>query len=254
MPAQQRGLRAVEHYCSLIAAISVAAATVVFHPGRAHVAKGRWALLYLVVVGLVAGVSGVGPALTAAVLSFFAWNYFFLPPYGTRYVADTRDRLSLLVFPAVGVIIGLQTGRLWNREAELLNRFSAQLVFDISIREMASRLVAEVDSITGSRLHSLVRQQPIRWALDVRLFAGGRLCPTVGGHGPGGMGEPRAEGDQLAARSGIQADQLLTSWCSRRQRSDALAHAGESGPLPDPVHVPRGWHGSATSAARYTRT
>ena len=162
MPAGQRGLRAVEHYCSLIAAISVAAATVVFHPGRAHVAKGQWALLYLVVVGLVAGVSGVGPALTAAVLSFFAWNCFFLPPYGTRYVADTRDRLSLLVFPAVGVIIGLQTGRLRNRkaeararEAELLNRFSAQLVFDISIREIASRLVAEVDSITGSACTAL---------------------------------------------------------------------------------------------------
>ena len=155
----RRGPRAVERYGYLIAAVSVVAATVVFCPGRAHFAKGQWSLLYLLVVGLVAGISGVRPATAAAVLSFFAWNYYFLPPYGTLRVADPRDWLSLLVFLVVGVAIGLQTGRLRNREAEaqargheaeLLNRFSAQLVSDISVDEMARQLVAEVAEITGA--------------------------------------------------------------------------------------------------------
>jgi hypothetical protein len=34
-------------------------------------------------------------------------------------------------------------------EAGLLNRFSAQLVSDISVQEMAKQLIAEVDAITG---------------------------------------------------------------------------------------------------------
>lgn len=155
----RRGPRTVERYGYLIAAVSVVAATALFSPGRAHFAKGQWALLYLLVVGLVAGISGVRPAMAAAVLSFFAWNYYFLPPYGTLRVADPRDWLSLVVFLVVGVAIGVQTGKLRDREAEakargheaeLLNRFSARLVSDISVDEMAKQLVAEVAEITGA--------------------------------------------------------------------------------------------------------
>jgi len=58
----RRGPPPVERYGYLIAAASVVAATVVFYPGRAHFAKGQWALLYLLIVGLVASLSGVGPA------------------------------------------------------------------------------------------------------------------------------------------------------------------------------------------------
>jgi two-component system sensor histidine kinase KdpD len=159
-----RGRRTAERYGLLIAAIAVAAGTAAFYPGRAHFAKGQWALLYLLIVGLVAGLSGVRPALAAAALSFFAWNYFFLPPYGMLSVSDPRDWLSLVVFLIVGVAIGLQTGRLREREAEaqarereaeLLNRFSAQLVSDISLQEMATRLISEVDAITGASCTAL---------------------------------------------------------------------------------------------------
>jgi len=155
----RRGSPTVERYGYLIAAASVAGATAAFYPGRAHFAKGQWALLYLLIVALVAGVSGVRPALIASILSFLAWNYFFLPPYGTFSVADPRDWLSLFVFLIVGVLIGLQTGRLRERETEarerereaaLLNRFSAQLVSDISVEEMSRRLIAEVDGVTGA--------------------------------------------------------------------------------------------------------
>src|SRR4030065_1403398 len=96
---------AAERYSYLVVAGSVAVATAVFHPGREHFAKGQWALLYLLIVALVASVCGVRPALGPAVLSFFAWNYFFLPPYGTLRVADPRDWLSLFVYLIVAVAI-----------------------------------------------------------------------------------------------------------------------------------------------------
>ena len=63
-----------------------------------------------------AGVSGTGPAIVASVLAFFAWNYFFLPPYHALHVADTEDLLSLVAFLVAGIVMGVQTGRLRERE------------------------------------------------------------------------------------------------------------------------------------------
>src|SRR5574340_375405 len=118
----RRARRAAERYGYAFAAGCVAAATALFYAGRPDFDTGQWALLYLLVVGLVASLSGVRPALTAAVLSFFAWNYFFLLPYGTLRVADPRDWLFLLVFLIVALAMGLQTGRLRDRESQAVAR------------------------------------------------------------------------------------------------------------------------------------
>ena len=159
MDRMRRDPRAVERYGYLIAAVSVGAATLAFYPGRAHFAKGQWALLYLLLVVVVAGLSGARPALAAAGLSFLAWNYFFLPPYGTFWVADPKDWLALVAFLMVGLLMGWQTGRLREREAQalareretaLLNRFSARLVSDASLSDIAKTLIEEVSGITSA--------------------------------------------------------------------------------------------------------
>jgi two-component system sensor histidine kinase KdpD len=148
-----------ERYGFLLAALVVAAATAIFYPGRAYFAKGQWALLYLLLVAAVAGVCGVRPALAAAALSFLAWNYFFIPPFHTFRVTDPKDWLFLVVFLIVGMLMGWQTGRLRDREAEarareretaLLNRFSGHLVSDVSIAEVAQTLVVEASGVAGA--------------------------------------------------------------------------------------------------------
>jgi len=147
-----------------VAVTMVAAATAAFYPGREYFAKGQWALLYLLLVVLVAAVSGVRPALVAAALSFLAWNFFFLPPYGTFHVADPKDWLSLLVFLAVGVLMGWQTGRLREREAQarareqetaLLNRFSARLVSDAVVADVVELLIKQAAGITSAECIAL---------------------------------------------------------------------------------------------------
>jgi len=124
-----------------------------FYPGRAYFAKGQWALLYLLIITLVAGVRGVRAALLSAVLSFFTWNFFFLPPYHRFIIADPKDWIALFVFLLVGIAMGLQTGRMRDREAEalareretaLLNRISGGLVSVSSTRAMAELLVKEI--------------------------------------------------------------------------------------------------------------
>lgn len=148
----------------IFAVVCVILATAIFVPGRYHFAKGQWALLYLLIVGLVAGLSGVRPALLAAALAFFLWNFFFLPPYDTLIVHDPKDWLSLLVFLAVAIAMGMQTGKMREREAEalarsremlMLNQFSTRLVSDTSISNIAELVMNEVTQITGAHCAAL---------------------------------------------------------------------------------------------------
>jgi two-component system sensor histidine kinase KdpD len=127
--------------------------TVLFLPGRDYFAKEQWALLYLLIISLVAGICGVHAAVLASVLAFLAWDFFFLPPYGTFWIVDPKDWLALLVFLIVGVTMGIQTGRMREREARaiareretaLLNDVSSSLVSITQTRAMAEMLLQEI--------------------------------------------------------------------------------------------------------------
>jgi two-component system sensor histidine kinase KdpD len=143
----------------LLAALAILASTAVFILGRADFAKGQWALIYLLIVVLVASVSGPGPAVAAAILAFLAWDFFFLPPYYTFVVNDPKDYLSLAVFLGVGVLMGIQTGRMREREERavarehetaLLNRLSARLVSQTSTATIAQTVLGEIVRVLGS--------------------------------------------------------------------------------------------------------
>ena len=102
----------------LIAIGCIVIATALFYLGREYFAKGQWALLYLLIISFVASVGGVRAAVLAAVLAFLAWDFFFLPPYNTLWIVDPKDWLALLVFLIVGVTMGIQTGRMRERETQ----------------------------------------------------------------------------------------------------------------------------------------
>ncbi len=101
----------------VLAVVAVALSTLVFIPGRDFFAKGQWAILYLLVVVLVAGASDTGPAILAAALAFFSWNFFLLPPYHSLRLHDSKDLLALVAFLIAGIVMGVQTGRYREREA-----------------------------------------------------------------------------------------------------------------------------------------
>ena len=102
----------VSRHGYLLAIVAIALSTLLFLAGRDLFAKGQWALLYLLVILLVAGAAGTWPAILASVLAFFTWNFFFLPPYHTLQVHDPQDWLDLGAFLVVGLLVGVQTGRL----------------------------------------------------------------------------------------------------------------------------------------------
>jgi two-component system, OmpR family, sensor histidine kinase KdpD len=149
----------LERHGYIFAVLCLAISTLIFYPGRDYFAKEQWALLYLPIIVLVASTSGVRPALVGAVLAFFAWNFFFIPPYHTLVVADPKDWLSLVIFLLVAIAMGVQTGRMRQREADaiarekeatLLNRLSSHLVSQTTTSGMAETLLEEVYNVTGA--------------------------------------------------------------------------------------------------------
>ncbi len=146
----------------IVAILVVAAATALFVLGRPYFDKSQWALLYLLTVALIARASGAGPALLAAILCFLAWYYFFLPPHQSLRVTGSRDWLTLGALLVVGLVVGLQTARLREREAravaharesDLLVELSTSLVSEGSRETMGRTLVSGVSRLLrGSRV------------------------------------------------------------------------------------------------------
>jgi two-component system sensor histidine kinase KdpD len=144
----------------VLATVAIAVSTLLFLPGRGDFAKGQWALFYILVILLVASVAGPGPSVLAAILAFFAWNFFFLPPYHTLEIRDPKDWVSLGAFLIVGVIVGILAGRMREREARAvareqetaaLNRLSAELVSQTSTEAMAQTALAEIVALLEAK-------------------------------------------------------------------------------------------------------
>src|SRR5687768_12636765 len=73
---------------------------------------GHYGQLYLFAVLAAGALLGRGPAVLASVLSFLAFNWFFVPPAHTFTVADAEDWQGLLTSLAVALVTGELTARL----------------------------------------------------------------------------------------------------------------------------------------------
>jgi two-component system, OmpR family, sensor histidine kinase KdpD len=224
----------------VLAVAAIALSTLVFRLGRDEFAKGQWALLYLLVILLVASAAGPGPAVLAAVLAFFTWNFFFLPPYHTLYIRDAKDWLSLVAFLVVGVIVGALAGRMRDREARArtreqesaaLNRLSAAVVSQTSTEQMAEACLEAIVDLLGAGSAALYV------ARDGALVSY-REAP------PGAVVDPSVEERAtLAFRAGGAAD----------DSEPAATPAAGDGGLYVPVRSPSGVTGVLTVQARGDR-
>ena len=68
-------------------------------------------MLFLAVVPAAASLQGLPVALYAAVLGFFVWDFFFIPPIHTITINSTEDAVAAVVFLAVAGITGALAGR-----------------------------------------------------------------------------------------------------------------------------------------------
>jgi len=101
----------------LLAALALAAATIGMLAVRSSLDRAHVALVYLLIVLCGSAVGGRALGVALAALSFFLFNYFFLPPYRTVAVANPLDWLVLAAFLVTSVIAAQLLDRAQERAA-----------------------------------------------------------------------------------------------------------------------------------------
>jgi two-component system sensor histidine kinase KdpD len=146
----ERSAPAFEHSKPLdwrgyIASLCVAAVVTLFGMALEPVA-GYWAiaLIYLLAVIVAATRLRRRPTLFLAGLSAGLWDFLFIPPKYTFYIAEVRDFIMFAMYFVVALIVGHLTARLREREeAERRGEVRATALYHLTRALAASRDLAE---------------------------------------------------------------------------------------------------------------
>lgn len=143
----------------LLAFILIASITVLFFTLRNVLDTTLIALLYLMPLGIITALWGLGPGITSALITFLTFNYFFIEPYYTFTVHHPTDIVILVVFLMVAVVISQLVGRAQvglaaatarEREATQLYELSTALTGLQDDRAIAQILARQVHGVTES--------------------------------------------------------------------------------------------------------
>lgn len=96
----------------LFAVVAVGVAIPIAHGASLLLPHANLSLVFLCAVLVVAATTGLGPALAAALLSFLAFNYFFIAPELTLVVDDEGDLATLAFFLLMATVTGNLAARM----------------------------------------------------------------------------------------------------------------------------------------------
>ena len=112
----------------------IAVATAMFFVLRDALDTTLIALLYLIPLGLITALWGLGPGIISALVTFLAFNYFFIPPFYTFTVHRPTDVVILVVFLIVAIVISQLVGRMQvSLAAATLREREATQLYELSI-------------------------------------------------------------------------------------------------------------------------
>jgi two-component system sensor histidine kinase KdpD len=143
----------------LLAFMLIASITAIFFLLRDVLDTTLVALLYLMPLGMITALWGLGPGITSALITFLTFNYFFIQPYYTFTVHRPTDVVILVVFLIVAVVISQLVGRAQaglaaatarEREATQLYELSTALTGLHADHAIAQILAKQVHAVAGS--------------------------------------------------------------------------------------------------------
>ena len=136
-----------------LAIIAVAFFTALCVPFREDLPAPTFMLIYVPLIVGMARVGGTRPSAFASVLSVACVDFFLVEPYHTLTVSRPTEWIALVVFLAIALIAGQQTGQLRDRERAalrgerelaLLNKVAFRMVSDKSVDSTLEFLVSQV--------------------------------------------------------------------------------------------------------------
>jgi two-component system sensor histidine kinase KdpD len=133
--------------------------------------------VYLTAVLATGALFGRGPAIAAAVLSFVAFDWFFVAPAHTLHVADPDEWQALLLFLLAAVVTGHLTALLRGR-AELAHRRERETVLLYEMGKTLAGAASVEDGLTTATERLRTGLALVR--CEVLLEQDGRLRPVKG--------------------------------------------------------------------------
>lgn len=122
------------------------------------------ALLYLIPLGIITARWGLVPGIASALLTFFAFNYFFIQPYYSLAVHRPTDVVILMIFLVVAIVVSQLVGRAQaglaaatarEREATQLYELSTALAGLPNDQAIAEILARQVHAVAGGEYVAL---------------------------------------------------------------------------------------------------
>ena len=196
----------------LLALASVTASTLAGLAVQAHFNVYTLANLYLLAVLVSALLAGISGGLMTAICAFLAYNYFFIPPTFTLFIANPDDFFALFMFLLTALVTGGLAGKVREQYhlAELHSEWMQSLV------ALTGQLAAA--SSQSDIVAVISRELAARWAVGhhiVTLTPEGECCVRAWPEGEV-LPEPldRADGDaaliEAFVRDGKAGPQRLT--------------------------------------------
>lgn len=111
------------------------------------------ALVLLMTVSFIAMLFEILPVLTAAVLSAFIWNFFFIPPTFTFHIGNTEDLLMFLLYFFIAMLNAVLTFKI--REAEKKSRDKEEKektikLYNTLLNSLSHELKTPISTIIGA--------------------------------------------------------------------------------------------------------
>lgn len=142
-PKPRRSLRDVAWRGHVGAVLAVAIAGGLAWMVDRYVESANLAMVFMLSV-LVSGLAfGLGPAVTAAAASAFAYNFFFLEPRLTVSIGHSADILTFAVFFAVAMTTGWLTGRVRDQGRAVARRAAGIAAVLSATRRLSSAAQAD---------------------------------------------------------------------------------------------------------------
>src|SRR5688572_20240326 len=136
--------RAWQHLLAIWLIIAITAVLVVL---RDELHTTLIALLYLIPLGIITALWGLGPGITSALVTFLTFNYLFIEPLYTFTIHHPVDVVILLVFLIVALVI-----------SQLLGRAQAGLAAATAREREATQLYELSTKLTGSHDAHVIAQ------------------------------------------------------------------------------------------------
>jgi two-component system sensor histidine kinase KdpD len=138
------------------------------------------ALIFLLIVGIVTSLGGLGPGIVSSVAAFLAFNYFFLSPRLTLIVHQTQDVLALIAFLIVAVAISQLVGRAQSsaRAASAREREATQL-YELSLQLAGLHDDRAIAQTLGDQVFQTVQADRVEVAIEARSAIEARAGDTA---------------------------------------------------------------------------